>query len=570
MTGTAVLPDWLAPVADDPAYGWAVSAWAKAAEVPDAWFDADKAQRIVAAWPDLFCLTDDRFSGVPFKLTVWEEIIVRLLVGWKRPVQLLDPKTHQPVTVYVRLYRRLLLWIARKNGKSEFLAALALLFYVFDAVDGGQGFCFARDEKQARIPFDKMKKMIGHSRMMSEAVQMHRNSLYLKHAASVFELLSGAEQGKHGKSPTVILGDEIHEWRSREVENTLRQGTGARLQPIEIYGSTAGLRSNPTGVEIWEETQGIIDGRLDDPTTLAVVFAAPQDADWQDESVWPLANPTLGLSPTLDFLRQECRKAQGNPRAEAQFRRYHLNQWIDSEVRWLNMDRWRDCTGDIAWQDMRSAMRGRRCAGALDVSATQDITALVLAFEATADDPVIRLLPRFWLPAECMEDRIRHDRAPYDRFMAAGALETTPGNYVDQNYVKQAILGAKQEFDLGLIAFDPWNAAKLAGDLQAEGLDEDELVAFRQGIHSFAEPSRHFERLICAGQLAHGGHPVLGWMAGHTILRFDENMNFMPTKKRSPAKIDGIIASVMALGVLLGRQEDDGLDQYLASQKAAA
>jgi phage terminase large subunit-like protein len=123
-------------------------------------------------------------------------------------------------------------------------------------------------------------------------------------------LLTGKAGGKHGKAPTVTLGDEMHEWVSRELADTLRQGE-ASLEPIRLYASTAGLKQQGTGYGLWEESLKILDGRVQDTTKLIVIFAAPEDADWTDEETWRLANPSIGLSPTLATLREDCERSPG-------------------------------------------------------------------------------------------------------------------------------------------------------------------------------------------------------------------------------------------------------------------
>lgn len=559
-------PAWLTAVAADPAYQWAVLAWDRAAAVPGAWFDHALADGIVAEWPSWATLTEDRFAGKPFHLLPWQALIVRLLVGWQAPVEVLDPVTHQPALEQARIFRRLLLWIPRKNGKSEFLAALGLLFFAMDQVVAGQGFVFARDEEQARLVFSKMKAMAANCAELKDGTIPYKRSLWFKELRAGFEVLSGAEEGKHGKSPTVVVGDEIHEWRSREVERTLSQGTGARLQPIELYASTAGRKSNLVGMEVWEESQAILDGRVADPATLVVIFAADPDADFRDESVWPLANPSLGLSPTLGYLRRQAALAADNPRQEAHFRCYHLNQWIDAHTRWLSLKAWDACAATTdGWRLYPETLKGRKCFAAFDVSATQDITALVFIFPPCGEDPKWRIVVRFWVPQAKLAERKRDDaRTPYDAWIRAGALETTPGDYVDQDYVRQALLQGVSEFDVQLIGYDPWNAAKLITDLQKnDGIDAGRLVEMRQGIHTLGEPTKHFERLVYAGQLDHGGHPVLRWMAGNAVVRFDENLNFMPAKKRSADKIDGVVAAVMAVGLALSGGEAVDLDEFI-------
>ena len=557
----APLPAWLAPVEHDPDYGWAITAWRRAERQPEAWFDAAKADAIVELWPQVFKLTVDRFAGIPFRLNGWQEIIVRLLVGWKITVEVIDPLTGLDSRLWVRLFRRLMLWVPRKNGKSEFLAALALLFWALEEVVGNEGYVFGRDEKQGRIILNKMKAMIAYAPQLAVETQVFAKSIYLKPCAARFELLSGAEEGKHGKNPNVIAGDEMHEWRSREIENTLRQGTGGRLQPIELYASTSGLKTNRTGMELWDESRSILDGGIDDATTLVVIFAADADADWTDEAVWRRANPSLGLSPTLQFLRREAAIAKDNPRAEAHFRCYHLNQWIDSAVRWLNMKRWDACAhGD--WRTVHEECIGRRAIATFDLSSTRDVTAKILLFEPEGEDRRWRIGCRFWVPEETLAERVKNDRVPYDKWLAAGAIETTPGDYVDQSYVQAALEEDFARYEIGQLGFDPWNVGKLLVDLQKSGVDPEIMVAVRQGIASLGDASKEFERLVYAGLLDHGGHPVLRWMAANTVVRFDENLNFMPAKKRSAEKIDGIVAAVTGLAVVLGAEAEDGPSVY--------
>lgn len=517
-------------------------------------------------FPAIFRLTEDRFAGKPFKLGLWQEIIVRLLVGWKAPNEIVDEQTGELTLVHVRIFRRLMLWVPRKNGKSEFLAALSLLFFAVDGVVGGQGYVFARDENQAKIIFNKMKAMIGMAPQFGDA-QLFKKSIYLPKIRALFELLSGKAEGKHGKSPTVITGDEMHEWETPDLANFLRQGTGARLEPIELYASTAGVKSNKTGYALWEESQSILEGRTADPSTLVVIFALDPDDDWADEANWSKANPSLGISPTFQFLRREAGIAKDNPRAEAQFRCYHANQWIDAVVRWLNLKKWDACAADkTIWQKWRDGegLEGRKCFSAFDVSANQDITARILAFPPDEDFDRWILSAKFWVPEEIAPLRTKRDRISYDQWVKIGAIEPTPGDYVDQSFVQHQLEDDLSRYDVELMGYDPWNAVKLYTDMVKGGVDEERFLKMRQGIPTLGEPTKFFERLIMSGKLDHGGHPVLRWMAGNTAVKFDDNLNYAPTKKKSAEKIDGIVASVMAVGLSMADDQFlPDLDEYL-------
>jgi phage terminase large subunit-like protein len=307
-----------------------------------------------------------------------------------------------------------------------------------------------------------------------------------------------------------------------------------------------------------------------------VIFAANDNDDPADEATWRKANPSLGLSPTLHYLRLEYLKAAGNPRALAHFKCYHLGIWADEQVRWLPLKKWDACAATKdGWRKYAETLKGRKCFAAFDVSATTDITALVLLFPPTDEDPHWRVLCRFWIPADQVERRVA-EGAPIEKFLAAGAMETTEGDYVDQNVVGLAILEAARDYDVQKIGYDPWNAAKLYTDLTRDsgieegvrGLDVELFQEMRQGIRTLGEPSKNLERLVFAGVFDHGGHPVLRWMAGNTVVHFDRNLNFMPAKDRSSEKIDGIVGCVMAVGLAITGEDDVDLDDYVRSLAA--
>jgi phage terminase large subunit-like protein len=549
------LPDWLLEVADDPAYEWAISGWRRAAAVPGAWFDHAKADRIVERWPQIFRLTNDRFKGVPFRLVKWQDIGVRLLVGWKKPIEVIDPATHQPAIEHVRVFKRLDLWIPH----------------------GAEAYVFGRNEDQGRVPFGKMQDIIREAEGLmedaqgNERISLHDKSIFLRETTSLCQLLTGAPDGKHGRSPTVIVGDEIHEWRTRDLADFLRQGTGARLQPIELYASTAGRKQNRVGFEWFEESMGIMRGDVDDPTTLVIYFGVDEEDDWTDEAVWRKANPSLGLTPTLDYLRTEFKKAKGRPAQEAIFQCYHLNRWVDQLSGWIPRSKWSAC-GSAAkdWAELWVQHKGRKAYVACDVSSTRDLTALVVVLPPDETNEKWVFIPLFWVPEDTLDARAREDRrVNWRQWVADGALRTTPGDAVDQAFVQEAIKDACAQFDVLAFGFDPWNARKLAGDLQHDGMDGELQIEMRQGHQTLSGPTKEFERLIFAGKVEHGGHPVLAWMAGHCTVRFDVNLNYVPDKKNSLDKIDGIVAAVMGVGLAMQAEEGGSMDEYFQAMAGA-
>jgi phage terminase large subunit-like protein len=564
------VPAWVVR-AEDKGWKWVRQNWDRAVATPGSWYDDAKADAVVAMFPQLFTLTILRFAGVKFKLAFWQECIVRLFFGWKRRIELLDPVTHQTVFEWVRLFQELRLWIPRKAGKTEFLAALALLVWYFEGQHGGEGYCFARDEAQASQAFARMKAMVGGSvDDMARFVRCYSDKLWCQKLQAAFFLITAKAEGKHGRVPYVTIGDEMHEWKSRDLADNLRQGEGPHLQPVRLYASTAGLKSQLVGRELFEESEKILDGRMDDPTVLVAMFAAADDADWHDEALWARVNPNLGLSPTLDFLRQEHKKALISPTAEAKFRCYHLNQWIEKYGGWIKVEKWDKCTTDNAmWKGLleRKDLRGRDVHISFDSTWTFDFAAINVRFvpREEKEKPIFAWLT--WLPADTLTARLQSENVPFDRWRDAGALLEIPGGTFQLSHAIKATRELCQRFNVLKIGWDSWTAkeyynalvAPQAGD-DARALDEDLFEEFRFGTKTLGEASKSFERRFLEGDLEHGGHPVARWQAGHCLVRYDENMNFVPAKKKSSAggkkSIDLIQTAVMteALSMLPGEK----------------
>lgn len=564
-------PEWIARAADELGWEWARANWQRAACVPGAWFDAAKADHIVALWPKVFRLTTKRFAGKRFMLSFWQELIVRLFVGWKYPIEVTDEDAGVPTTIYVRVFQELRLWIPRKNGKSEFLAALAILFWALEGEVRGQGFCFAHDENQAREVFDKMSDMVGYAPSLSVDVKVLSKALWIQRLKSPFKLLPGKALGKHGKAPSVTVGDEMHEWRSRDLANTLRQGEGTSLQPVRLYASTAGLKTQIVGKELFDESVSILDGRIDDPSVLVAIFALEEDEDWSDERNWGKVNPSLGLSPTLMFLRAERAKAN-NPTGEAAFRRYHLNQWVEDFTRWLPIRKWDACAADKnAWKTFPQQLAGRDCHLAFDSTKSFDFATICLRFPPVEEGEKTKFIWRFWLPSETIAQRVKAEKVPFDRWEREGALTPIPGGVFVLGHAIAAAKEALQAYNVLQIGWDSWNALEFYNRLVDGGVSEDLFVEMRFGARSLGAASKEFERKVFAGELDHGGHPVARWMAAHCHVRFDENMNFVPAKKRSNQSIDGIVAGVMceALGMEIDTGKSFWETAVLAPQGAA-
>lgn len=528
----------------------------KGGEKFGAWWDEAAAQKAVAAYPRYLRHTEAEWAGKPFHLTAWQrDRLVRPIFGWKRADG-------------TRLIRIVWLELPRKNGKTEWAAGTSLIALLADGEMGGQGYAMAVDKDQAKIVFNKAGVMVGYSEELRKHLEVYKTSIYCPQLMASFKPLSSGPGGKHGFSPTVAVGDEVHEWTDGgALADVVHKGTAARRQPLEIYITTAGVKGEGYASEMHDLALMVLSGEVEDPTFLPVIFAAGEDDDWQDEATWVKANPNFGISVKPTFLREEALKAKRSPRAENEFKRFHLNLWTEQLTRWLPMDKWKGCTADPAnpdlWRQLFAKWKGRLCYGGLDLAITDDITSLAWVFPPEGKWKRWGVLWRFWRPIDTLENEPLPRKRRYEAFQQAGALNLTPGNVTDYGLVRRAILADCRAFRVQKLGIDKFNASQLAVDL----LNQDGLPVewFRQGTLSMNGPSRTFERLVASEDLEHGNHPVARWMAQNAVVESDPVGNIKPVKGKAADKIDGIVAAIMGIG--LGFQaEPDGsaaLDAFL-------
>ena len=342
--------------------------------------------------------------------------------------------------------------------------------------------------------------------------------------------------------------------RSRDLWDTLRYAGASRRQPLHLTISTAGFERQSIGFEQYQYAKAVAEGTVEDTTRFVYIAEAGVDEDWTDPEIWEKANPNWGVSVKVDQFLEDFNEARNSPVKENAFRRCRLNQWTEQHTRWISLEAWDACKAEFDW----NTLAGRTCYGGLDLAITRDTTAFVLVFPPDEDYGVYDVLPFFWAPETDAHDRERRDRAPYLTWARQKHITLTEGNVTDYGFVRRRInelAGHVKEyagprFDIQGIAYDPYNATFFAQKLK----DDDGLpmIEMRQGYLSISEPSKNFERAVLDKKLRHDGHPVLRWHVANVAVRLDPGGNIKPDKEKSTDRIDGVVATIMALSRAMG------------------
>jgi len=510
------------------------------------WFDLKREYHFDAAAADLSCEFFPRFlrhtkgelAGKPFNLALWQAgRIIRPLFGWMVKVDLQDGGT-----VWRRKYRLVWVEVPRKNGKSTVAAGVGLKLTFSDQEPGAEVYSTAADREQAGVVFDEARRMRDAEPELRRRSLAYKRAIVVPALNSSYKVLSADAGTKHGLNAHGTINDEVHAQRTRDLYDTMHTSMGARRQPIEFNITTAGYDRKTIAWELHDYALKVGAGIVHDDSFLPVIFAADVEDDWTDPLVWAKANPNLDVSIGIDYLRKECDRAQAVPGYENTFKRLHLNIWTEQSSRWLPMDVWDECAGSAGPRELEEQVRGREAWAGLDLSSTSDLTAFVL--DVPLDGGRHAWICRFWMPRENIRRRVERDRVPYDVWVREGWITATEGNVVDYDVVRADINALAEKFHVNEIAIDRWNATQISTQLQGDGFV---VAQFGQGFASMSAPAKELEKLVIGRLIAHGGHPVLRWMASNVAVQQDAAGNLKPAKDKSGEKIDGIVAGIMAL-----------------------
>ena len=506
----------------------------------------DKAQADFAVgFIECLCHTKGRWAGKPFKLLPWQEQIVRDIFG-----TLKADGNRQFTTAYIE--------IPKKNGKSELAAAIALYMLFADGEASPEVYGAAADRQQAAIVFDVAHQMVNMTAALAKRSKILTANKRIVSGFNngFYQVLSAEVTSKHGLNVSGLVLDEVHAQPNRKLYDVLTKGSGdAREQPLYFLITTAGNDTNSICYELHQKALDIIEGRKVDPTFYPVIYGAPESADWTSPAVWKEANPSLGDTITMEKVQAACESAKQNPAEENSFRQLRLNQWVKQAVRWMPMDKWDAC--DFVVNEYELA--GRVCYGGLDLSSTTDITAFVLVFPPLDEEDKYHILPYFWIPEENVDLRVRRDHVPYDLWEKQGTLLTTEGNVVHYGYIEKFIEKLNERFNIHEIAYDRWGAVQMVQNLEGMGFT---VVPFGQGFKDMNPPTKELMKLTLEKRIAHGGHPVLRWMMDNIFIKTDPAGNIKPDKEKSTEKIDGVVATIMALDRAIRCGLDNGESVY--------
>ncbi|MEL6109971.1 MAG: terminase TerL endonuclease subunit [Planctomycetota bacterium] len=519
---------------------------------------------------------DQRRSTKPFVLMRWwyERVLSRLF-GWKRA----DGR---------RRHDKGFMTTAKKSGKSSTLSGLPLYMILADGEAEAEAYATATQLGQAEIIFNKTNLM-GCSRRAKlsgtlRSVPSERRIL-VDDTGSAFQALASDADGVEGKNPHLLIADELHVWKDRQFFDALMYGDIARAQPLFLMITTAGENLQSVGFEEYEFACDLIDPNSDvySMSHFAHISEAGRDAstgevaekpddeewnfDWTNEEEWKRANPALleGVG-SIEKLRAKCNEAKETPAKKRSFIRYICNRWVagGNDV-WLNYGHWKECEDESL-----EIPEGHEVFCGFDFASVEDLVALAKVW--WIDHGTMGLEVDLFMPEEGVDEKEQRWKVPLRDWIDRGFIQTTSGRTIDHAEIRWHISGVAldaagaelkernensvdERFSIAEFAFDRAHTKDLV-ITQLGQYDGLPVAEFGQGFLSMSAPSKEFKKRVADGTIRHAPNPVLDWMVGHCVVDTDPAGSIKPNKKKSRQKIDGIVASIMAVGISMGHEPE--------------
>jgi phage terminase large subunit-like protein len=501
-------------------------------------FDEAKANKPIE-FIERFCKhSKGEWAGKPVILELFQKAYISALFGF------IDKETG------LRRYRETMFYVARKNGKTTMLSGIALYMLVADGEGGAEIFSTATKKDQARLLFDETHNMIKQSPDLSRHIKKRKSDLYFPLTMSRFQPLGKNSDTLDGLNAHLVIMDELHGVKDRNLYEVMKQSQSARRQPLLIMITTAGTVRECIFDDMYSYACNIVDGKFEDDSFLPILYELDDREEWTDFTKWEKANPGLGTIKKVDDLSRKVEKAKHSPKdiSGVLTKDFNIRDTISSA--WLTFD-------DINNEETFDIGRFKNCyaIGGADLSITTDLTAAtLLMMDKDTQERFIHQM--YWLPRDNFEKRVQMDKIPYDKWLQRGLLRLCNGNSINYSDVTAWFLEMVNDYGITplWIYYDSYSAKYWTEEMESNGFI---MVRCIQGAKTLSLPMQMMGADLQAKKINYNNNPILKWCLTNTGILTDRNGNIVPIKNQAAKmRIDGAASMLDAYVGLFEHYEE--------------
>ena len=484
-------------------------------------FDEKKAQRPID-FIERFCRhSKGELAGTLIRLELFQKAFISALFGF------VDAQTG------LRKYRETLFYVARKNGKSVLLSGLSLYCLIADNEPGAEVYSVATKKDQAKIIFTEAYNMTRQSPELIGITKKRKSDLYFPLTFSKMQPLGKNSDTLDGLNSSLVIVDELHSIRDRNLYEVMKQSQSARRQPLFVMITTAGTIRECIFDDMYKYACGVCDGTIKDERFLPIIYELDKKEEYLDPLKWEKANPGLNTIKKLDDLISKVSRARQSPRDLTGVLVKDFNVIQSASSAWLQFD---DIDNTETFD--LSSFRGFYAIGGADLSITTDLTcATVLLMDKNEKRYVSQM---YFLPADNFEQRVHDEKIPYDKWKEAGLLRLCEGNTINYHDVTSWFLEIVEKYEItpAWIYYDSYSARYWVEEMETHGFN---MVRCIQGAKTLSLPMQKLGADLQKKLVNYNNNPLLKWCLTNTGVHTDRNGNIVPIKAQSAKyRIDGL------------------------------
>lgn len=496
-------------------------------------FDEKKSLRCIHFCERYCKQSKGKWNGKPLKLQLFQKAFLQALFGF------VDKETG------FRKYRKAILFVARKNGKSVLASAIATYMLVADYEGGAEIYSVATKRDQSKIVWDEAKKMIKKSPALSKSIRCLVGGIYYDKADAVFRALASDSNSLDGLNAHLVVADETHAWKDKNLLDVMFDSMSAREQPLLLETSTMGtIRENVFDIEYNYAAQ-VIDGIKEDETLLPIIYELDDEKEWTNEECWFKANPALNVIKSMKDLRDKVERAKNNPIELVNLLCKDFNIRQNSINAWLSFD---ELNNEAIYNEWKNCY----CIGGCDLSSTTDLTCASLLGVVKGK---IYLKQMYWIPTNALEKKVIEDKIPYDKWLKSGYLRLSGENKIDYHDITKWFIEQVEQNDLRplWVGYDSWNAQFWCDEMKQNGFD---MVEVRQGFKTESSPLKQMKADLMDKKINYNNNPITKWNLSNAAIKTDDNENIMLSKEKARQRIDGVASLMDAYVIYVNKQQE--------------
>ncbi len=473
-----------------------------------------------------------QWNGKPLELELFQKAMLEATFGF------VDENNN-------RKYRKVVFFVARKNGKSVLDSAIATYMLTKDNEGGAEIYSVATKREQAKIVWDETKRMIKKSPILNKDIRCLIGGIYYDKKDSYFRALASDSNSLDGLNSHLVIADEVHAWKDKNLLDVMYDSMSARTQPLLLETSTMGtIRQNVFDIE-YDYASQVIEGTIEDETLLPIIYELDQEKEWTDEECWYKANPALGKIKSLKNMREKVERAKANPIELVNLLCKDFNIRQNSVNAWLSFD---DLNNEEIYQEWKDCY----CIGGVDLSSTTDLTCATLLGVKKGK---ILVKQMYWIPTNSLEKKVIDDKIPYDKWLKNNWLRLSGDSKIDYHDITNWFLEEVEKNDLRplWVGYDSWSASFWKDEMQSLGFD---MIEVRQGFKTESAPLKQMKADLMDKKINYNNNPITKWNLSNVAIKKDDNENIMITKEKSRQRIDGVASLMDAYVIYVNKQQE--------------